>query len=103
MATTAAGLLRHVPSLGRVLGAGVQNSFRCLAAENLCLAKRVNRDISEMSFLDHFRSFRVILRYFLPFWVIFWAFWVIVLAILGHFGSCIKSAWQNKKSACQQC
>ena len=24
----------------------VQNSFRCLAAENLCLAKRVNRDIS---------------------------------------------------------
>ena len=40
---------------------GVQNSFRCLSAENLCLAKRVNRDISEMSFLGHFE----------PFWVIF--------------------------------
>ena len=26
--------------------AGVQNSFRCLSAENLCLAKRVNCDIS---------------------------------------------------------
>ena len=26
--------------------AGVQNSFRCLGADILCLAKRVNRDIS---------------------------------------------------------
>ena len=30
---------------GSAAGAGVQNSFRCLSAENLCLAKRVNRDI----------------------------------------------------------
>ena len=46
------------------VAAGVQNSFRCLAAENLCLAKHVNRDISEMSFLGHFE----------PFWVIFGPF-----------------------------
>ena len=28
------------------LQSGMQNSFRCLVAVNLCLAKRVNRDIS---------------------------------------------------------
>ena len=48
----------------KVPPAGVQNSLRCLAAENLSLAKRVNRDISEMSFLGHFE----------PFWVIFGPF-----------------------------
>ena len=40
------GNITCVLCISTIFQPGVQNSFRCLAAENLCLAKRVNRDIS---------------------------------------------------------
>ena len=71
------------------LQSGMQNSFRCLVAVNLCLAKRVNRDISAKYDLPpttcHLPLPPATCHCHLP------------PTTCYHFSSLKKSAWQNKK------